>query len=143
MLYRSSDHIATFYSGLRTDLYLWSKNPKSLVSALACLQFNCNIYIYNLNLHHAFRSRKYKMIKHACLSDYVAHIYSVLDIDFIYLFTYFYMSATTNICGNFFLRIYQSDQQEEDKLVQSYNKVFTNKEKKDNDSFNKKNTQYL
>lgn len=39
------------------------------------------------------------MINNACLSDYVAHIYSVLDIDFIYLFTYFYMSATTNIYG--------------------------------------------
>lgn len=69
------------------------------------------------NLHHAFRFRKYKMINYACLSDYVAHIYSVLDIDFIYSFTYFYMSATPNICGKFFLRIYQSDQQEEDKLV--------------------------
>lgn len=62
------------------------------------------------NLHHAFRFRKYKMINYACLSDYVAHIYSVLDIDFIYSFTYFYMSATPNICGKFFLRIYQSDQ---------------------------------
>lgn len=100
MLYRSSDHIATFYSGLRTDLYLWSKNPKSPVSARL-------YYILKLpppppNLYHAFCCRKYKMINNACLSDYVAHIYSVLDIDFIYLFTYFYMSATTNICGNFF-----------------------------------------
>lgn len=139
MLYRSSDHIATFYSGLRTDLYLWSKNPKSPVSARL-------YYILKLpppNLYHAFCCRKYKMINNACLSDYVAHIYSVLDIDFIYLFTYFYMSATTNICGNFFLRIYQLDQQEEDKVIHVQQGFHEQGKKRTMNLSTTKNTQYL